>query len=70
VKIERGENSGMSVIYHNVVRKLVPAGMWDGTATSLKLPRKAILTSDSQMIVAVLQKDKAGPVLGLAQWKA
>jgi hypothetical protein len=68
VKIERGENSGTSVTYHNVVRQLVPAGMWDGSATTLKLPRKGIITADSTSCVALLQKGKVGPVLGMAQW--
>jgi hypothetical protein len=31
-KIERGENSGMSITYHNAVRNLVPAAMWKGGA--------------------------------------
>jgi hypothetical protein len=68
VKIERGENSGSSNTYHNVVRKLVPAGMWDGSATTLKLPRKGIMMPDCKACIAVLQKGKVGPVLGLAKW--
>lgn len=68
VKIERGENSGKSITYHNVVRQLVPAGMWDGSATTLKLPRKGIITADSTSCIALLQKGKVGPVLGMAQW--
>jgi hypothetical protein len=39
VKIERGENSGSTVTYHNVVRSLVPAGVWTGKAASFTLPR-------------------------------
>lgn len=68
VEIKRGENSGKTITYHNVVRKLVPAGMWDGTATKLKLPRKGIMTAGCKGCIAVLQKDKVGQVLGLAQW--
>jgi hypothetical protein len=68
VKIERGENAGLSNTYHNVVRNLVPAGMWDGTATTLKLPRKGIMMKDCKGCIAVLQKGKVGPLLGLAQW--
>ena len=69
VKIERGENTGKTVTYHNVVRKLVPAGMWDGTATTLKLPRKGIMTPDCVCGIAVLQQGKVGPVLGMAVFK-
>lgn len=68
VKIERGENIGKTVVYHNVVRNLVPAGMWDGSATNLKLPRKGIMIADTKSCIAVLQQGKVGPVLGMAQW--
>lgn len=68
VKIERGENTGKTVAYHNVVRNLVPAGMWDGTATTLKLPRKGIMSADTKSCIAVLQHGKVGPVFGMAQW--
>ncbi len=68
VGIERGENTGKDIIYHNAVKALVPAGMWTGEATTLKLPRKAIVTPDTGGIVAVLQQGKVGPVLGLARW--
>ena len=69
VKIERGENTGKTVTYHNVVRNLVPAGMWDGTATTLKLPRKGIMSADAKSCIAVLQHGKVGQVLGLARWQ-
>ncbi len=68
VKIERGENTGNTITYHNVVRQLVPAGMWDGTAATLKLPRKGIMTADTKSCIAVLQQGKVGPILGMAQW--
>lgn len=68
VEIKRGENSGKTITYHNVVRKLVPAGMWDGTATKLKLPRKGIMIAGCKGCIAVLQQGKVGQVLALAQW--
>ena len=68
VKIERGENTGSTISYTNVVRKLVPAGMWDGKANIIKLPRKAIFTADCKGSVAILQRGKVGGVLGLAAW--
>lgn len=69
VKIDHGENTGKSITYHNVVRQLVPAGMWDGTATTLKLPRKGIMSADTKSCIAILQQGKVGPVLALAQWR-
>lgn len=68
VKIERGENTGTVITYNNVVRNLVPAGMWNGKAGIIKLPRKGVFTADSKSCIAVLQRGKVGPVLGLATW--
>lgn len=70
VKVERGENAGQKFAYHNVVRKLVPAGMWNGQAAKLTFPRKGIITGDIKMCLAVLQMGKVGQVLGMAQWSA
>jgi hypothetical protein len=70
VKIERGENSGKDIAYHNVVRKLVPAGMWNGQPAKLTFPRKGIITGDVKMCLAVLQKGKVGQVLGMAKWSS
>lgn len=67
VKIERGENSGSTISYHNVVRKLVPAGTWMGKATTLMLPKNSIMINGSTSCLAVLQKRALGPVLGFAQ---
>jgi hypothetical protein len=68
VKVEHGENSGRDISYHNVVRKLVPAGMWNGQSAKLTFPRSAIITDDVKMCLAVLQKGKVGQVLGMAKW--
>ena len=66
VKIERGENSGSTISYHNVVRKLVPAGTWMGKATKLMLPKNNIMIEGSTSCLAVLQKRALGPVMGFA----
>jgi hypothetical protein len=68
VKIDRGENTGSTIAYSNVVRNLVPAGMWNGKSNVIKLPRKGIFTADSKSCLAVLQRGKVGSVLGLASW--
>jgi hypothetical protein len=67
VQVERGENAGKSITYHNVVRNLVPAGMWKGDATSFSLPRKALMTAGCKACVAVLQRGYVGEVLGLGR---
>jgi len=68
VKIERGEMAGREVTYTNVVRKLMPAAMWTGAAMKLSLPRESLLTPDATGCVALLQRDKLGPILGAAAW--
>jgi hypothetical protein len=68
VEISRGENSGSTFTYHNVVRNLVPAGMWKGKAQRFVMPRKAIVSGKNAMCIAVLQEGETGPVLGLASW--
>jgi hypothetical protein len=70
VSIERGENSGREITYHNVVRQLTPAGMWKGEAMSLSLPKKHVIEGQSGMCVAVLQGDNGGVVLGCAAMTA
>ena len=68
VKIVKGENSGKKIAYHNIVRGLVPAGMWSGKAKTLTLPKDSVLRPDCKGCVAILQQGKAGPILGSAQW--
>jgi hypothetical protein len=65
-KIERGENSGSEIAYVNVVRNLVPAAMWNGETYKGSWMRDAVMTKDTTKLIAVLQHDKVGPVLGLA----
>ncbi len=67
-KIERGENAGKDVIYVNVVRNLVPATMWKGEAYQGSWMRSAVMPHTCKCIIAVLQKDKVGPILGLARF--
>ena len=69
VAVARGENSGSSIRYHNVVRSLVPAGIWKGQALALALPRKAVMTEGCTDCLAVLQEEMEGNVIGLAQLK-
>jgi hypothetical protein len=65
IDIERGENAGRTVAYGNVVRKIMPVGMWHGDALSLMLPKAAIL-SNGTVCAALLQLDGTGPILGAA----
>jgi hypothetical protein len=66
-KIERGENTGKDIVYHNVVRNLVPAAMWKGEAYQGSWMKDTVMTPDCKHCVAVLQSNKVGPILGIAQ---
>lgn len=68
VLIEKGELAGREMTYHNVVRKLVPAGVWDGRATRFMLAKDGLLTQDSTSCVALLQRGAVGPVLAAVAW--
>ena len=68
VKILKGEIAGREIEYRNVVRKILPAGMWTGKPDRLVLPRDGVLAPECTGCVALLQKGKAGPVLGAAVW--
>jgi hypothetical protein len=66
-EITRGENAGNVITYHNVVRNVVPAGMWKGEALKASWMKKAVMPRGASFCVAVLQRDKTGPVLGIAR---
>lgn len=65
--IERGENAGKTVTYHNVVRNMVPAALWKGEAYQGAWMRDAVMPPGAVVCLAVLQKDKTGQVIGLAR---
>lgn len=66
VKIERGENAGSDVDYHNAVRKCEAVGMWKGEAMSLRVPKAEVATKGATSYVALLQAGHVGQVLGAA----
>lgn len=65
-EIKKGENAGSTVDYHNVVRKMVPAGMWHGDAAKIVLPKSSVIPEDCKGWVALLQEGKVGRVIGAA----
>ena len=68
VSITRGENRGKKLSYSHPVRELSPVGMWKGEAMTLKLPLKDLKTMGGDCLVALLQVENGGPILGAAQY--
>jgi hypothetical protein len=67
VKIERGENSGSTITYHNVVRQLTKLGTWNSAKDEMKIPRSQILSADCSSCIAILQKNRVGPILAMGK---
>jgi hypothetical protein len=74
VEIQRGENTGKTVTYTNVVRKLRPIAMWKGEAMSVDLPKSEITLAKVGSCAVLLQSEKdgglPGEILGAATIKA
>jgi len=66
VRIETGENRGRSITYHNVVRDLVPIGVWDGSRQQLKLDPRMILKGDIEACAVIIQEQGPGRILAAA----
>jgi hypothetical protein len=70
VPIGRGENSGRTITYSNVVRKLRPIAMWTGAPMSVDLARSEIANAKADHCAVLLQTDLKdglpGPILGAA----
>jgi hypothetical protein len=69
VAITRGENRGKKITYSHPVRELTPIGMWKGEAMTLRLPLKELHTIGGECLVAMLQVEGSGPVLGAAAYE-
>lgn len=66
VPVERGENSGRTLTYFNVVRELTPIGMWNGKAVNVQFERASIMRSDTDACAVLLQEGQGGPIVGAA----
>jgi hypothetical protein len=70
VPIERGENTGKSVTYYNVVRKLRPIAMWKGKEVTIDLPKSELDQAEVSRCAVILQTEHdnglPGPILGAA----
>jgi hypothetical protein len=67
VEIGRGENSGHTVTYHNVVRRWVKLGDWTGAARTFTVPLADVEAADAvAVIVQGGTADRPGTMLGAA----
>ena len=67
VVIARGENTGHTITYHNVVRRWVKLGDWSGAARTFSVPVADLETADAAaVIVQAGTADRPGVMLGAA----
>ena len=64
VSIKRGENAGKTITYHNVVRRIVPLGDWNGAAETYTA--KAPAGVRCAVIVQAGTQSAPGEILGAA----
>jgi hypothetical protein len=70
VPIERGENSGKTVTYANVVRGISRIGEWNGAAATLKVPLDGARLPQADGYVVLVQADlytRQSAILGAAR---
>jgi hypothetical protein len=69
VAIGRGENNGHTFTYHNVVRRWVRLGVWNGQSATWSIPVADFKTDGVDAVAVILQSGAAtgpGPMLGAA----
>jgi len=67
VTIGKGENTGHTVTYHNVVRRWVKLGDWNGAARSFSVPVQDVTAVGGDAVAVVVQagtKEAPGNMLG------
>ncbi len=70
VPIDRGENTGRTIVYTNVVRKIRPIAMWMGEEMTVELPMSELVHAGVKHCAVILQTELddglPGPILGAA----
>ena len=67
VAIQKGENTGSTITYHNVVRSIRPIGMWRGAPLAITLPADEVLENGEDGCAVLVQEDLPdgpGSILG------
>jgi hypothetical protein len=66
VLVKRGENSGKTLTYHNVVRDITPIGMWNGDAMTVRIDKETVNHPEAEACAVILQSGHTGPIMGAA----
>jgi len=69
IAIGRGENTGYTVIYHNVVRRWLKLGDWNGSDAAWSVPLSDFMTDEVDAAAVMVQqgsREKPGMILGAA----
>jgi len=69
VTIRRGENSGQTLTYHNVVRRWIKLGDWTGAARTWTVPMQDVAGEGIDSLAVVVQsgtKEQPGAMIGAA----
>jgi hypothetical protein len=67
VEIDRGENRGRTIVYHNVVRETSSLGVWRGEPVEVTLSEAQLLRGGSGGCAVIVQEGLYGRVLGAAK---
>ncbi len=67
VWIQRGENRGRVIRYHNVVRDIAVLGHWSGDAVQLDLPLERLAAAGRDHAAVVVQRQDNGEILAATE---
>jgi hypothetical protein len=60
IAIGRGENRGRTITYHNVVRRWMKLGQWNGTARSVSVPLSDLEAENANSVAVLVQAGEDG----------
>ena len=66
IDVKAGENQGRKLTYFNVVRDLMPAGMWSGAAITIRQQAAALSSGANQRFAVFVQRGTGGPIIAAA----
>ena len=67
VWIQRGENRGRVIRYHNIVREVTSLGRWSGEEMELVLPLKRLAAEGRDSAAVVVQRPGTGDILAASR---